>query len=29
VRDELPDDASLFFHCLVPAVDWWNDIVFT
>ena len=24
-----PDDPSLLFHCLVPAVRWWDDIVFT
>ena len=29
VRDERPDDASLLFHCLVPASRWWDDIVFT
>jgi Alkylmercury lyase len=29
LRDERPDDESLFFHCLVPAVHWWDDIVFT
>lgn len=29
VRDELPDDESLLFHCLVPAARWWEDIVFT
>ena len=29
VRDERPDDASLVFHCLVPAAHWWDDIVFT
>ena len=29
VRDERPDDESLLFHCLVPAVHWWDDIVFT
>lgn len=29
VRDEHPDDASLVFHCLVPAALWWDDIVFT
>jgi hypothetical protein len=29
VRDECPDDDSLFFHCLVPAEHWWEDIVFT
>lgn len=29
VREEQPDDASLLFHCLVPANRWWDDIVFT
>jgi hypothetical protein len=29
VRDRLPDDATLVFHCLVPARVWWDDIVFT
>jgi len=29
VRDQRPDDESLFFHCLVPAGRWWDDIVFT
>ena len=29
VVDEQPDDESLLFHCLVPAVRWWDDIVFT
>jgi Alkylmercury lyase len=29
VRDRLPDDRSLLFHCLVPAAQWWDDIVFT
>jgi hypothetical protein len=29
VRDERPDDESLVFQCLVPARDWWADIVFT
>jgi hypothetical protein len=29
VRDQLPDDESLLFHCLVPAARWWEDIVFT
>jgi hypothetical protein len=29
VRDGLPDDESLLFHCLVPAARWWDDIVFT
>ncbi len=29
VRDRQPDDASLVFHCGVPAASWWDDIVFT
>lgn len=29
VSDERPDDESLLFHCLVPAREWWTDIVFT
>ena len=29
VRDERPGDENLLFHCLVPAVHWWDDIVFT
>ncbi len=29
VRDQRPDQTSLIFHCLVPAVQWWDDIVFT
>jgi Alkylmercury lyase. len=29
VRDGMPDDTSLVFHVLVPAVQWWNDIGFT
>jgi len=29
IVDQLPDDESLLFHCLVPAAQWWNDIVFT
>ena len=29
VRDGRPDDESLLFHCLVPARQWWDDIVFT
>ena len=29
VREQQPSDASLLFHCLVPAVAWWDDIVFT
>jgi hypothetical protein len=29
VRDRTPDVATLFWHCLVPAAQWWDDIVFT
>jgi hypothetical protein len=29
VRDQQPSDPTLLFHCVVPAVDWWNDIGFT
>ncbi len=29
VRDERSDDDTLLFHCLVPARQWWDDIVFT
>ena len=29
IEDGLPDDESLRFHCLVPALRWWDDIVFT
>jgi Alkylmercury lyase len=29
VKGTRPDDASLLFHCLVPAARWWVDIVFT
>ena len=29
VRDRMPDDDSLLFHCPVPARLWWDDIVFT
>ncbi len=29
IRNERPDDDTLLFHCLVPAVHWWDDIVFT
>ena len=29
VRDGQPDDTSLLFHSLVPARQWWDDIVFT
>src|SRR6058998_3626744 len=28
VQDGRPDDDSLLFQCLVPARDWWKDIVF-
>jgi hypothetical protein len=28
IRNERPDDESLLFHCLVPAAQWWDDIVF-
>jgi hypothetical protein len=29
VLDQQPSDDSLLFHCLVPARQWWDDIVFT
>jgi len=29
VTDQVPDDDSLLFHVLVPAAQWWDDIVFT
>lgn len=29
VCDQRPSDRSLLFHCLVPAVHWWDDFVFT
>jgi hypothetical protein len=29
VRAQRPDDERLLFHCLVPAVRWWDDIIFT
>ena len=29
LHDQAPDDASLLFHCLVPAAHWWDDIFFT
>ena len=29
VRAARPSDASLVFHCLVPAARWWDDIGFT
>ena len=29
VSRQQPDEPSLVFHCLVPARQWWDDIVFT
>lgn len=29
VRDGRPTDPDLVWHCLVPAIEWWNDIGFT
>ena len=29
VRGQKPLDQQLLFHCLVPATQWWDDIVFT
>ena len=29
VRDRRVDRPDLLFHCLVPASQWWDDIVFT
>jgi Alkylmercury lyase len=29
VADRRPSDTRLVFHCLVPAAQWWDDIVFT
>jgi hypothetical protein len=29
VADRTIDRADLLFHCLVPAAQWWDDIVFT
>jgi hypothetical protein len=29
VRGRQPLDRQLLFHCLVPANQWWDDIVFT
>jgi hypothetical protein len=29
ITSTVPSDESLLFHCLVPAVDWWDDIGFT
>jgi hypothetical protein len=29
IRATAPSDGSLLFHCLVPALSWWDDIGFT
>ena len=29
VSNEGPGPSDWLFHCLVPAADWWKDIVFT
>ena len=29
VWDQEPDFKNTFFHCLVPAAQWWEDIGFT
>jgi len=29
VRANRAENESLLFHCLVPAAQWWDDIVFT
>lgn len=29
VTNALPDDETLLFHSIVPAANWWDDIVFT
>jgi hypothetical protein len=29
IRDQRPDRDDVLFHCLVPAAQWWDDIVFT
>jgi hypothetical protein len=29
VTNQMPDDETILFHCLVPASRWWDDIVFT
>jgi hypothetical protein len=29
LRGRRVDDERALFHCLVPAADWWEDIVFT
>jgi hypothetical protein len=29
ITQQQPQESSLVFHCLVPARQWWDDIVFT
>ena len=29
VINAVPDDETLLFHSIVPAANWWDDIVFT
>ncbi len=29
VVDRRPDSETIVFHCLVPASQWWDDIVFS
>lgn len=29
VHDRRPTNPDLLFHCLVPAVAWWDDVTFT
>ncbi len=29
VSHQRPDDDTILFHCLIPASQWWDDIVFT
>lgn len=29
VKDGRPDNDALWFHCLVPASSWWDEIAFT
>ncbi len=29
VKNEVPDQGELVFHCLVPARSWWDEIAFT
>ena len=29
VQERAPDQRQILFHCLVPAVSWWDDIAFT